>query len=276
MVRAVDVVTSADGTPIAYERRGSGPAVVMVGGGLDDGAENEPLAVELAAWFTTYNYARRGRAGSGDTPPYAVAREVEDLAAVVGAAGGTASLFGASSGGALALEAAAGGLPVDRVAVYEVPYLVGEELQAAWRGYVELLGAALAEGRRGDALELFMRLAGSSEADIAGARGSPVWPGLEELAPTLAHDAAVLGDGAPPVARLGRLAQPVLVLTGSGLAGLPGFFDSAADALVAAIPGARRDVVRTAGHVPEPAALVPVLTGFFRPAAGGAGGDAHS
>ena len=259
----MDLVTSADGTPIAYDRRGSGPAVVLVGGGLDDGAENAPLAAALAAAFTTYNYARRGRAGSGDTPPYAVAREIEDLAAVVGAAGGTAAVFGASSGGALALEAAAAGVPVGRVAVYEVPYLVGEELQAAWRGYVQLLGTALAEGRRGDALELFMRLAGSSDEDIAGARESPVWPGLEGLAPTLAHDAAVLGDGPPPVDRLGRLAQPVLVLTGGGLEGLPGFFDTAADALVAAIPGARRDVVPAPGHVPEPAVLAPRLADFF-------------
>ena len=90
-----------------------------------------------------------------------------------------------------------------------------------------------------------------------------MWPGLEDLAPTLAHDAAVLGDGPPPVDRFARLAQPVLVLTGGGLEGLPGFFDTAADALVAAIPGARRDVVPAPGHVPEPAVLAPRLADFF-------------
>src|SRR5882724_1969166 len=95
-------VTSRDGTRIAYVRRGSGPPLVLVGGGLDDGSENEPLAIELAAGCTTYNYARRGRGGSGDTAPYAVARELEDLAALVDLAGGPAHVLGISSGGMFA------------------------------------------------------------------------------------------------------------------------------------------------------------------------------
>ncbi|MET1007889.1 MAG: alpha/beta hydrolase, partial [Propionibacteriaceae bacterium] len=113
-------VTSADGTQIAYQREGSGPAVVLVGGGLDDGSENAVLLPGLAGEFTVYNYARRGRGGSGDTRPYAVERELEDLAALLAAAGGTAHVFGASSGGALALEAAAAGLPIARLVVYDV------------------------------------------------------------------------------------------------------------------------------------------------------------
>ncbi|HWM12675.1 MAG TPA: alpha/beta hydrolase, partial [Solirubrobacteraceae bacterium] len=115
-------VTSRDGTSIEYDLQGSGPAVVLVGGGLDDGAENVPLAAELAASFSVVNYARRGRGASGDTAPYAVAREVEDLEALIEVAGGRAHVVGISSGGALALEAAAAGLPIDRLAVYEVPY----------------------------------------------------------------------------------------------------------------------------------------------------------
>ena len=110
-------VTSADGTRIAGQREGSGPALVLVGGGLDDGSENAVLMLALADAFTVYNYARRGRGASGDTRPHAVQRELEDLAAVLDVAGGEAHVFGASSGAALALEAAAAGLPIARLVV---------------------------------------------------------------------------------------------------------------------------------------------------------------
>ena len=118
----MDRVTSKDGTSIAYDRIGDGPAVILVGGGLDDGSENAPLVPELAEEFTVYNYARRGRGDSGDTLPYAVEREIQDIGALVAEAGGSAHLFGVSSGGALALEAAAAGIAIDRLAVYDVPY----------------------------------------------------------------------------------------------------------------------------------------------------------
>src|ERR671916_622236 len=133
-------VTSKDGTLIAYDRQGGGPAVVLVGGGLDDGSENAPLATELAEHFAVYNYARRGRGDSGDTPPYAVEREIEDIEALVAEAGGSAHLYGVSSGGMFALEAAAAGLAIDRLAVYEVPYDTSDD---APRRYRERLGAAL-------------------------------------------------------------------------------------------------------------------------------------
>jgi pimeloyl-ACP methyl ester carboxylesterase len=127
-------VTSQDGTLIAYERQGGGPAVILVGGGLDDSSENAPLAAELAKDFTVYNYARRGRGESGDTLPYAVERELDDLEALVTEAGGSAHLYGVSSDGALALEAAAAGLTgIDKLAVYEVPYNI-QDLGMA-RGY---------------------------------------------------------------------------------------------------------------------------------------------
>ena len=122
-------VTSNDGTTIAYDRKGSGPAVVLVGGALDDGAENASLVPALAEHFTVYNYARRGRGASGFTEPYAVEREIEDLDALIAEAGGSAHLFGASSGGALALEAAAAGSAIDTIAVWEVPYAVGDDIR---------------------------------------------------------------------------------------------------------------------------------------------------
>ncbi|PRX97209.1 alpha/beta fold hydrolase [Allonocardiopsis opalescens] len=262
-------VTSADGTPIGYDRlSGDGPALVLVSGGLDDGTENIPLGEQLAGDFAVVTYRRRGRGDSGDTAPYAVRREIEDLAAVIDAAGGRAHLFGASSGGALALEAAAAGLPVDRIAVHEVPYLLGDEMLAAWRAYRAELDAALDAGDRDRALRLFMRLAGSSDDDIAAAETAPVWPALRALAPTLRYDAACLGDGPPPADRLAAVRRPVLLTTGVTIdphsAGLPvDFFGAAADAAAAQLPDGRRSTVEVPGHVPDPARLGPVLTAFY-------------
>jgi hypothetical protein len=258
--------TSQDGTSIAYDLTGDGPPVILVGGGLVDPVtgragrwENAPLAAELATRFSVWNYDRRGRADSGDTPPYAVERELEDLDALIAAAGGSAHAYGVSSGGALALEAAAAGLAIDRLAVYEVPYMVGDEAAARWRAYVEDLGPALAEGRRGDAVELFMRVAGASEEGIAGARRSPMWASLEAIAHTLAYDAACLGDGLPPTGRLAAIAQPVLVATGGG----DEFFELAGDAIAASVPGAQRLTIERQGHLADPKVVAPVLERFF-------------
>ncbi len=176
--------------------------MILVGGGVSDRSENAPLADALAEQFTVYNYDRRGRGASSDTLPYAVRREIEDIEALIAEAGGSASVYGASSGGALALEAAAAGLAIDTVAVFEVPYNMAEDWPQRWRRYSKELDALLAEGRRGDAFELFMRMAGSTDEEVAGARGSPMWTDLEAIAPTLAYDAACLGDGQPPADRL--------------------------------------------------------------------------
>jgi pimeloyl-ACP methyl ester carboxylesterase len=244
------IVTSTDGTRIAYDRQGSGPALILVGGGLDDGAENAPLAVELARSFTVFNYARRGRGESGDTQPYALEREIEDLDALVAEAGGSAHAYGVSSGGALALEAAAAGVVFERIAVYEVPYSVGEEDRRRWREYTEQLAGASPD----EAIELFMRVAGSSEESIAAARDSPHWPAA--LGHTLAYDAACLGDGLPPTG----VTQPVLVATGGGME----FFETAGDALAASLPSAERQVIPRQGHVADPRAVAPVLEAFLR------------
>jgi pimeloyl-ACP methyl ester carboxylesterase len=265
-------VTSKDGTSIAYDRQGSGPALILVGGGLDDGSENAPLVPELAEHFTVYNYARRGRGDSGDIQPYAVEREIEDIEALIAEAGGSAHLYGVSSGGALALEAAAAGLAVDKLAVYEVPYCIVGDMPKRAREFVEQLGPALAEGRRGDALELFMRFAGSSEEEIAGARNSQWWPGLEAIAHTLAYDAACMGDYQPPTARLATIRQPTLVATGGvspdsqvGMGGLPpDFFQQAADAIAASVPHAKRQTFEGQSHVVDPKVVAPALKRFFR------------
>ena len=191
-------ISSRDGTSLAYESAGRGATIVLVSGAMSTGATVAPLAARLAERFRVVVYDRRGRGGSGDTPPYAVEREVEDLAALIEAMGGEAALYGVSSGGALALRAAASGLPVRQVAVYETPYAMSEEDLGERARYTERLTAALGEGRRGDAVELFLRLTGLGEDVIRGARQSPMWAGMESIAPSLAYDDAVMGDGSAP------------------------------------------------------------------------------
>jgi pimeloyl-ACP methyl ester carboxylesterase len=264
----MDRVPSKDGTSIAYDRQGSGPAVILVGGAFVDRSENAPLATELAERFTVYNYDRRGRGDSGDTLPYAVEREIEDLEPLIAEAGGSAHLYGISSGGALALEAAAAGVAVDKLAVYEVPYNMADDGPQRQREYVEQLGAFLAEGRRGDAAELFMRTAGASEEMIEGAKNSPMWPGLEAIAHTLAYDAGCMGNGQPPTARLARITRPTLVATGGGspdsfVGGGGDLFGKAADAIAASIPQAERQTIEGQTHMVDPKALAPVLERFF-------------
>jgi pimeloyl-ACP methyl ester carboxylesterase len=264
----MDQVTSKDGTAIAYERLGAGPAVILVGGAFVDRSENAPLAAELAERFSVYNYGRRGRGDSGDTPPYAVEREIEDLQALIAEAGGAAHLYGISSGGALVLEAAAAGVGVDRLAVYEVPYDMAESGQQRHREYMASLERFLGEGRRGDAAELFMRLAGASDEMVAGARTSPMWPGLEAIAHTLLYDGACMGDNRPPTDRLARITRPTLVATGgaspaSFVGGGGDFFAKAADAIAAGIPRAQRQTVEGQTHQVDPKVMASVLERFF-------------
>ncbi|WP_394835836.1 alpha/beta hydrolase [Pendulispora rubella] len=256
-------ITSKDGTPIAYECLGRGSAVVLVGGGATDRTENEPLATELAKYFRVYNYDRRGRGKSGDTLPYALEREVEDIEALIALAGGPVHLFGASSGGALVLEAAAHGIAVDKLAVYEVPYDTSHDAPRRFAEYEAKLQVLLAEGRRGDAFAEFMRLAGSSEAEISSARTLPVWPSLEALAHTLLYDAACYRN--PPGARFAAILRPTLVLTGAAEPSSHdgNFFGRAATAIVASIPHAKRQVLKGQTHVADPKVLASVLRRFF-------------
>ncbi|MEU6348825.1 alpha/beta hydrolase [Streptomyces sp. NPDC047072] len=252
---------SRDGTPLAHQSTGRGPAVILVSGAMSTGGTVAPLAGPLSEHFTVFVYDRRGRGGSGDTAPYAVAREVEDLAALVEAAGGDACLWGVSSGGALVLEAAASGLPVRRIAVYETPFadfLEGGARQNAQ--YTEHLEAALAEGRRGDAVELFLRLTGMGEEMIRGARSSPMWSGMEAVAPTLAYDNAVMAGGLVPRDRLTSITVPVLAVAGGAS---PEWLREGTRAVAEAAPKGSYRVLEGQTHMVDPDALAPVLTEFF-------------
>ncbi|MDF3145302.1 MULTISPECIES: alpha/beta hydrolase [unclassified Streptomyces] len=251
---------SADGTSLVYEISGAGPAVILVSGAMSTGGTVAPLAVPLAERFRVVVYDRRGRGESGDTPPYAVEREVEDLAALIEAVGGEAALCGISSGGALVLEAAASGLPVRQVAVYEVPFAVDEGGAKERAAYTERLTQALAEGRRGDAVELFLRLTGMAEQMIQGARQSPMWAGMEAIAPSLAYDDAVMGDGLVPRARLASITVPVLAVAGGAS---PSWMREATRAVAQTVPEGAYRSLEGQTHMVEPNVLGPVLAEFF-------------
>ncbi|MER5210644.1 alpha/beta fold hydrolase [Streptomyces sp. NPDC002838] len=252
--------TSRDGTRLAYQRTGQGPAVILISGAMSTGGTVAPLAGPLSDRFTVVSYDRRGRGESGDTAPYAVAREVEDLAALIDVVGGEAALYGISSGGALALHAAASGLAVRRVAVYEVPFAVYEGGVKERAEYTEHLTEALAQGRRGDAVELFLRLTGLAEEMIQGARQSPMWAGMEAIAPSLAYDDAVMGDGRVPRERLASIAVPVLAMAGDAS---PAWMREAAQAVAEAAPEGTYRVLEDQTHMVDPNVLAPVLAEFF-------------
>ncbi|MFF4751953.1 alpha/beta fold hydrolase [Streptomyces sp. NPDC002514] len=252
-------IISPDGTPIAYQRSGRGPAVVLVSGAMSTGATVAPLATRLADRFTVVPYDRRGRGASGDTPPYAVVREIEDLAALIEAVGGEAALYGVSSGGALALEAAASGLPVRQVAVYEPPF-AGPGGEKEHAEYTERLTEALAEGRHGDAVELFLRLTGLAEQMIQGARQSPMWADMEAIAPTLAYDDAVMGGGLLPRERISSIGVPVLAVAGGAS---PGRLRTAVAEVADTAPKGTFLTLEDQTHRVDPDVLAPVLVEFF-------------
>src|SRR5688500_907857 len=205
-------VTSKDGTTIVYDKLGTGDAVILTGGALVARAAHAGLAQLLAQDFTVFNYDRRGRGDSGDTPPYAVEREVEDIAAVIDAAGGSACLYGTSSGSVLALEAAASGLPVTKLALWEPPFVLDEKARPP-ADQVERYNEMIAEGRRGDAVEYFMsRVVGLPPEFVAQARAQPFWEAQEALAHTLAYDATIMGDYSLPTERAGAVTAPTLVI----------------------------------------------------------------
>src|SRR6266550_7974571 len=261
----MNTVTSKDGTKIAYDKQGEGPAVILVYGALCSRSFGSlpELVKLLAPHFTVYNYDRRGRGDSGDTRPYAVEREVEDIEALIDEAGGAAYLYGHSSGAALALEATIKlGGKVKKLAMYEAPYNDDDEARRAWKEYIKQLTELLAADRRGDAVALFMKLVGTPADQIEAMRHAPAWPMFEALAPTLAYDhSAILGaDASVPTDRAAMVTAPALVLYGG--ASFP-FMSDTAQALGKAIPHAQVRTLEGQTHDVNPDVLAPVLMEFF-------------
>jgi pimeloyl-ACP methyl ester carboxylesterase len=247
---------SGDGTLIAYERQGDGPPVVLVAGALCTSATDAPLAARLAPRFTVYTYDRRGRGASRDTTPYAVEREIEDLAAVIAAAGGSASVHGMSSGAVLALRAAAAGLPIAQLSVYEPPF----RLDAPPKTYGSELRELVSRGRPGDALALFLRRVGTPQEALDGMRRAPMWAGLEAVAHTLVYDDEVMGDGQVPVAVLTSVTPRVLVLDGGAS---PAWMREAARVVAKTVPRGRHHTLTGQTHEVAPQVLAPALAEFF-------------
>ncbi len=260
-------VTSADGTRIAYSKTGSGPALVIVDGALcyRDFGPAAKLAEALAPHFTVYTYDRRGRGESGETGPSDVAREIEDIAALIGEAGGRAHLFGMSSGGALVAEAVHRGVAVDRYAIYESPMIVDGTREPMPADFPEQVRRAIAEGRRGDAVKLFMKFVGTPGIFILLMQVMPPWKKLKGVAHTLPNDIAVVGElqrgNALPADRWSGAKAPGLVIAGGKS---PEWMRNAQERLVDVLPDARLKVLDGQTHMVKAPVTAPVLVDFLK------------
>ncbi len=260
-------VISKDSTPIAFDKSGHGPAIILVAGATATRLAEASLAAILAAQFTVFAYDRRGRGESGDTAPYAVEREVEDIDALITEAGGSAFVFGHSSGAVLALEAARllGGR-IEKLAIYEPPFIIDDSRPPVPQDYVPHLNRLIAEGRRSEAVEYFMTDAMLVPAEmVAQMRNTTMWPQIEAVAHTIPYDGTIMGDtlsGNPSTLRKwASVTVPTLVMVGGAS---PTFFHHGAQALVDILPNAKSRVLAGQDHGPADEVLTPVLVEYFK------------
>jgi pimeloyl-ACP methyl ester carboxylesterase len=257
-------VTAADGTSIAFETTGEGPPLILVGGSFCDRTaptSGTPLAALLAHRFTVFSYDRRGRGDSGDTPPHAPEREVEDLAAIITVAGGSAAVFGNSSGGLLALDAAAEGLSIPKLVVYEPPVILDADRARSFEALAKQLAEAAAGNRRSEAVELyFTKVMRMPAPAVARMRESPMWAGLEHLAHTLSYDLLITARGPSRLEQVPAIRAETLVMDGGAS---PGWMREAIQALARAIPGARHQTLEGQTHAVDPQVLARALEAFL-------------
>ena len=255
-------VISRDGTPIAFDSLGQGPPVVVVSGMFCDRSTTKELAGLLGKHFTVINYDRRGRGGSGDTTPYAVEREVEDLAALIDGSGGEAAVYGHSSGAGLAIRAAASGLPISRLVLHEPPYGPDDEQsQDTARALAENVRVALNEDRPADAIRLFFADSGMPPESVEAMSADPK---MVALAPTMDHDLEVMGDfggGTVPEDVVRDIAIPTLVVAGGAS---PDFFRETADQVTRLLPNAGQVVLEGQDHGASAEVVAPVVTAFLQ------------
>jgi len=257
----MDAVASADGTVIAFDRYGDGPPVIMTVGAFNTRSQTEPLARALAPRFMALNYDRRGRGDSGDTAPYSVEREIDDIAAMIERAGGSAAVFGHSSGATLALKAAASGLPITHLVLYEPPFNTDDNYPTLPADFAGELAGLVSAGRRGAAVELYQTKAvGIPQEMVEQMRQAPFRPGLEAIAHTLAYDAAIVGDRSMPGGLLATLTVPALVITGEQS---PPFLRNAAHVAAQTLPNGQLAVLPGQTHDINPDATAPVMAEFL-------------
>lgn len=260
-------VPSQDGTSIAYECVGSGPPLVIVDGAFCSRAmgPGKDLAPSLAERFTVYTYDRRGRGESGDAASYAIEREVEDLWAVLEAAGGSANVFGHSSGATLALDAARRGLPIRRLALYEAPMVVDDSRPPVGDDYLERLQALISADQRGAAIKLFMTEGIRVPRPVTMIMPlMPAWRKLKAVAHTVTYDSAFVEEflkGRPlPEDRWSTVKMPTLVLVGGKS---PLWMRKAMTELATTLPNSQLRVLERQTHILKPKVTAPVLLDFF-------------
>jgi len=258
-------ITSKDGTSIAFEKLGNGPAVILVDGALCYRRLGPMAAIarELASGFTVFTYDRRGRGESGDTAPYSVQREVDDVEALIDVAGGSAFIYGASSGAALAL-AASHLEGIRKLALYEAPFIVDGSHAPQAEDYPSKMNGFIAADQRGNAVRLFMKAVGVPAIVVAMMPLMPQWSKLKAAAHTLPYDAAIMGDtrsGKPlPTERWAAVTMPALV----GIGGKsPLSMRNAMRALANVLPNAQLRVLDRETHIVKTKAIAPILAEFF-------------
>ena len=254
-------VPSRDGTLIAFTKGGKGPALVIVSGALSQRSlvGDTLLVPRLMEHFTVYTYDRRGRGESGDTKPYAVDREIEDIGALIDHAGGSAYVFGVSSGAALSLQAAAklGAAKVSKLALYDAPYGQRPSDFATQKDSVRKL---VRTGQPGDAAAFFLSAIGTPPKVLEGMKSSPDWEAIKKIDFTLAYDYDVLGDGQVPEGVVKAITVPTLVMNGEKSMD---FMHATAARIASLIPNARHTTIKGQAHGVTADATVPVLTEFF-------------
>lgn len=259
-------VLSKDGTPIVYDRVGDGPALInILGATATRGMVAQHSSQEATMPFTTFTYDRRGRGDSGDTAPYAVEREVEDLVAMIEAAGGSAFVFGHSSGAVLALEAAKRGLAIPKLAIYEPPFIIDDSRPPLPVDYVSHLRQLIAAGRPEDALAYFMTAAVGIPAEyMDGMKQAPFWASSVAVAHTISYDGEIMGDtmrGNPAaLARFAGITTPTLVMVGGNS---PPYQQNAVEALAKLLPNGYYRSMAGQDHGIAPEVLAPALVEFF-------------
>ncbi|MCU1310131.1 MAG: Hydrolase [Candidatus Angelobacter sp.] len=259
-------VTSKDGTVIAFEKTGAGPALILVDGAMchRQFGPMVPLAPLLSPHFSVVRYDRRGRGESGDTKPYQVKREVEDIQALIDAVGGSAHVFGISSGAALALEAANCFNFIKKLALYEAPFIVDDTRSPIPDDYLAQLNSLVASDRRGDAVRLFMKLVGVPAVFVQLMRFTPAWSKLKAVAHTLPYDITILQDnqrGKPlPAKQWDSVTVSALVMDGGKS---PAWMRNAMQALAQVLPTAKLRTLEGQTHMVKPKLLAPALVEFF-------------
>jgi pimeloyl-ACP methyl ester carboxylesterase len=278
-------VTSKDGTSIAFTQSGQGPALIIVVGAFNDHSTGLPLTSLLEKHFTVINYDRRGRGDSGDTAPYAVEREIEDLDALITEVGGSAAVFGYSSGAILALKAVASGAAITQLALYEPPLIAGDianeddqpssarlsnangqavdvhQQHRSPQEILPLLTKLIAEDRRGDAVELFQtKIIGIPVEMVAQFRQSPFWPSLEKIAHTLVYETMILGNMSLTTDLTDAIPVPTLIMAGSES---PAFLQKTAQWLGHVLPIGQHRILDHQTHDIVPDVVAPVVETFL-------------